>query len=568
MSSVASRTLMQTSSATGGTYRPSPFVSPPAVPPGKVYPSMTPAQVAQATGFTPTAGPGILGQLLFRFGYIPASELGKVDSQVAALQAQIAAAQTQVSSLTSQLSTLASQQSQLTSQYNSLKSQVSSLQSQLASLLSQLTALQSQYSGLESTKATLQSDLASLQTQWANLQATLAQDATTISGLRSQLSSLQSQVQSYTSISAAPFYSATDNQPEAGKVDGFGPDDAASNGYIGWDPLPVGLNAGFKGLASTTGAHAVPVALQTSGGYSPGQYLANYLGYVPTAELASAADAIPGLQDQLTSLQSQITTLQSEVSTAQSAIATLQSEITQAKSTIASLQGQISTTNSAISTLKGEVSAIQQAIANLKSQIATLQSEISNGTSQHQTNLGIITGLQNQVAQWQAWLDDIKSGNFPVSFKFSTGDGSTSSNNTGILEHTYHVGTFQPTVTVTATRPDGAVISHTFTIGKFVIGMWPTSLKAPWARSGGNAVVTPGVYDTYGSSIDNTLVEAHLQIWVLYVEVDKGRAAARTPCTFTANNVEPTGLGNGWKMTLRSIRNPTLTATASDGYNG
>src|SRR5487761_2570870 len=90
----------------------------------------------------PTAGPGILGRLLFGRGYIPMSEVTSLGGQAASLQAQVSANAATIAGLQSELSAANASVASLTPQLSADATSISNLKAQLANLQSQLGSIQ------------------------------------------------------------------------------------------------------------------------------------------------------------------------------------------------------------------------------------------------------------------------------------------------------------------------------------------------------------------------------------------------------------------------------------------
>jgi len=432
------------------------------------------------------AGPGILGQAMRSLGYVPKStlaglsaqiaslqsqqsanaatitdlesQLGTANSSVSSLQAQLASANSQISSLSAQAAPLQAQidalnanvsslQSQLsaanasiaslTSQLSSLQTQLANLQSEIAneqnsvipSLQSQLAPLQQKYSGYANTLSGLQSVLAGLEDTIANLtgdvgtlQSDLASDLSSISSLKGTLGGLQSQVQAYNVVNAAPSVGDGGGNNASSDVPG-GPNDPGSGpydtNYTGFAPYTAAFGANFSSLGTQISGHAV-VRFATA--YSPGQYLATALGYVPVSEETTEQGDIASLTAQVNAQNAQIGSLQGQLSSAQSQAQSLQGQVTAANATVASLTAQIGILNGtgpgSIAAATATVSSLQQQLAAANASISSLNTQVAtlNGTGLDAVNadyatvqgqLGNTSASSGVAAAWSPLFKDI-----------------------------------------------------------------------------------------------------------------------------------------------------------------
>src|SRR5487761_1917239 len=502
----------------------------------------------------PTAGPGILGQLLFGLGYVPKSEVTSLGAQAASHQAQVSANAATIAGLQSALATAGASVASLTSQLAAANANISSLTSFAASLKARLAPLGSNIAGYVS--------------QIASLKGELAADASTISSLTATLYGLQSKVRSYTVVNAAPtFGSGSAANFVSSDIPG-GPYDPGSGpygtGFAGFAPYVGAFAANFASLGTGSSTHAVP---RFSASYAPGGRVASALGYVPKSEF--------------TAEESQVVSLTSQIGAQGSQIQSLRGQLAAANASAASLTGQLTAANASVASFTTEISSLEGQINTADSSISSLQSQIASLTSQHSTNLLTIGLLDSSVSTWQGYLSAIQSGNLPVSFSWNFGDGATlpmavlrdhrSFSVPGAAggggdgggggappppppgspspSHTYTgPGTFAPALTIGVTRPDGAVVSHTFQPPGFLIGRWPTSATVNIA----NNTFYFNVTDRNGVGVANA------RIRIVVYDIVGFRTGDTTVVTDVNGNNSQVGYYGSGHADGRVLRNPTL----------
>lgn len=553
---------------------------------------------------------GVVGNLMARLGYVPASSLSGLTSQAAALTSQAAANRATIAGLQSQVSqagatnaALQAQLNQATAQIASLSSSVRSLQAQLASLnasiaqvQSQVASLEGQYGVLESQIQGDQTNLSALQTKLSGLTTTLSElnaslttwkgtvaaDLTTISSLTSTLGGLKGQVGAYSVLNAGPAGS-----PSAGN--NISQDPSFDGAYSGFAPYSVGFAANFSSLGTTTTTDA---ARRFSTGYAPGQFLARALGYVPQAGATQEGTEVAGLQSEVAAQGAQILSLQSQLASAQGQTQSIRSQLTAASATVSSLTSQASSLNSQVSSantslanlrsqaagLSSDVSQANTALAALTSRISSVtaqigvltatagpgggppppgsiayvQSQVNGLEAQHSSNLASINGLNDRVGEYQGYLRTLQAGGLPVSFSWSFGDGTVSDDSSPSHDWA-SPGAYTVSVTMSVTRPDGQVVTRSWTLGQWLIGDWPTSLSG----SGGGGAYSGTIYfalrDSGGNPVANCRVES-TQKNALGITIGVYVAVTNAAGQVSYNYNTP------GTLSARCLRNPTLTA--------
>lgn len=503
-------------------------------------PAVRPPGAAPAYQAVPTAGPGVLGQALFRLGFVPASESKPLTAEAASLQSSNAALSTEASAMESGIASL-------TSQVSTAESGISSLQSQIASLSSQLAGLESTLLGDQSTIASLRSQISALQSQVSALQSQIASDGSLISSLRSQLSGAASALNGLTAIAASPSRALQNN----GLVSQDQAYDSSVNGYSGFvDPgvtgLAVAFAPGYSGLTSGTGTDA---RMQSSGPALGGR-LASALGYVPVGQVTSA-------EAQVASLQSANASLKTRLSSDQSTLSSLQTRLSSDQSTLSGLRSQASSLQAQVSSAQAGVSTATSQIGSLRSQVGALQSRVAALTSQHQADLSTIATLRSQLSTTSGVLSLMRSSNLsPVSFSWSFGDGSSAGGPTPT--HTYgDYGNYQPSVTITVAVPATPVtpartVKRTFTLGRFVLGRWPTKLAGSGGGGTYGGTIVWTLTDTRGDPVSNCRIEQTVRDAAGVV------TGVYDDATDAYGHVTYDYSGAG-TVRARCLRNPTLT---------
>jgi peptidoglycan hydrolase CwlO-like protein len=473
----------------------------PAPTPTQPPPPPTAPAPASTSAAAPAAGPGLVGQLLYRLGFVPASQFAPLTAEAASLQTELQGLQGQYASAQTALAALQAQE-------RSLQSEVAQLQAQLASLGGTVSSLTSQAQGLESA---------------------VAQDASTIASLKSSLASALGNLGGLTTIAASPSSSFLGN----GLVSSDQPWDSQTDGLTyfvdpGTTGFPVSFAHGYTGLVGGS-------ATQLSGSWAPGGMLASALGYVPIRQ-ATDADA-------------QIASLESQVSSAQAALSGVESRIGAA--------------NTAVGSLKTEVAQLESGVTGDQSAIATLQSRIQALTQQHQTNLGLISTLQSEVQSVTSLVSQLTGGDLSLvdfSWDFGAGTGS----GTPSPSYTYgQAGTFQPSLTITVNVPAtpltaARTITRTFTLGQFLLGRWPTEMPGHGggASYSGTAVWT--LTDTAGDPVTGCRVNIRATDAV-GVQVFEGVGTTDSTGSVYYNYSGPQ------TIRARCLRNPTLTGQQGGG---
>jgi peptidoglycan hydrolase CwlO-like protein len=530
-----------------------------------------PAAVARAQArYQSTSGSaatGAVARVLGGLGYVPLSELTPLSSQAASLQSQVSAAQAQVASLTSQVSALQSQSGAATANVSSLSSQLSSLngqigaaQSALASLQSQLAALTAALNQDDAQVQSLTTQLQNLQGQIATLQSAVQSDQASIASLTSQLQGLQGAVGSYNAVSGSAALVSAPNETDG--------DPTYDPPYSGFAPYPATFGTASVGLvtAAAPSTHAVryQAASPASGGLIAG--LASSLGYVPASSVTTESGQVAALQAQLAQLNAQIASLQSQSSTltatlqsAQSQAASLGSQVAAAQSSLAGLNSQISSTNAQIASAQSGTASATSSASSLGGQVASAQASVSTLTGQHQTNLAQISSLGGQVSTWQGYLSAIQSGNLPVSFAWSYGDGSPTDTTSGASPtHTYlSAGSYLPSVTVTVTRPDGTVLTETFGAGGVIVGQWPTAINVSGGGGETSGYINFYLTDAGGNPVPNC------RVVVRSSDVVGWPTGGYTVVTDATGKTQPNlNYSTPGHATGTCLRNPSLSVTS------
>ncbi len=422
---------------------------------------------AATTPGAPTAGPGLVGSLLYRLGFVPKSEYAPLTTEAAQLQSQLASLNASNASLLSQAQSLEGQissarstlaglqdtEANLKSQYQSLLSQLASLQSAVSGLTSKLQFDQSTLSNLRSAVATLQSEINGDNATIGTLKLEISSSASRISSLQGQVSSLTSQVDAYakgiTGVAAGPLANArsdpfTDTvaaypngmsdsdlglsggdvgqmqtdlgQSPTGKIQAEPSYSWAGSTPFAYAPATVGFDAGYAGLSTASGgvlkdARPSFQALGPSGA-AVGSRLAGAIGYVPVGQVSSEQEQISSLQSQVSAAQSTNTQLQSRVASDQSTLGGLNGQIASAKSSVGTLDQQIASVRSAIAGQQSQEGTLNSEISSTESQIATLRTQQSQLSATHSSNLTTISSL---TLQFNANLSTISSLNAQVS---------------------------------------------------------------------------------------------------------------------------------------------------------
>lgn len=493
----------------------------PATPPAPTPPTLLPPN-------------GVLQSFFRARGYVPLSALKAQTAYGQQLQGSITSAKSQVASLNASIAALGST-------VNPLSAKVTSLQQQIGNLQSQIAALQSQIPTLTSGVAQSNSTAQALRTQVATLQANLGSG-----GAGGSLASIQAQIAaiaaSVTGVAANP----TDSVVSTNASQDSG--DPMSNA-AGFGPTSLSFFPGFQGMTTSSGKN-LDVRYSVLGGVSGGgggilaAPVARGLGYVPISQITTEIGQETVLATQLGSYTSQIQTLKAQFAALNNQgnlflglIPTLQSQITSLTATRTALQNTVTTLQASASNLANAIAALQQLVAQLTAQAGTLGETINT-----------------QYALLQSWQSG--SSHFPMSVAWSFGDGGTS--NAQAPTYTLNPGSFNPTVTITITTPDGRVWVHTFKLPMLVIGQWPASI---YSNSRSGQTLNFLVLDRNGMAIPNNRVSVRYQVPDL--AVDKVNIVTVGSNGSFSETLGAIGSGVPWSLTVRSLRNPAVVFTTN-----
>ena len=408
----------------------------------------------QVTG---TPGPGLMGQFLYKAGYVPKTELATVSSELASLQSSIATAQaqnsvltTKVGSLTTSVASAQSQNASLKSQVTLLTGQISSVQASIASLqgkISNVNATISSYiSSINQTKASIGSfesqisqakaNLASLTTQYNGIQSTIASLTSQLSGLKSQISTLQGNVSNATSQvgSLQTKYGNLQTQLQSlqsqvgslqtqisnyiGNITGIAtpsPGGTRSDAYTdSVSAMPGGVpTSGFGTLPFESKPSDVPTGPGASFAYAPGTlgFTAGYKGLVNSGG-QFFMQASPGITHILSGSTgggpgSRLAGALGYIPI--SSLSTPETEVASYQSQLSNLQSQNSALSAQATTLGNQLGTLQSSNAALSSQVASLQSSLSTYTSQDASLSGQLSTLTSQLGQLTGQLSNLNS---------------------------------------------------------------------------------------------------------------------------------------------------------------
>lgn len=452
---------------------------------------------------TATAGPGIVGKLLFYLGFVPSSQFKPLSTQVADLQAQLAQLQSANAALQAQLSQLTTEKATLLAQAQSLESQIGQEDGVVASLMQQVSNDQATISSLKTQIAADEAQITSLGNDIASKQAQIAAIESSITGVLANPRPVSSS-SGYSKVMAQFPNGLTDS--DCGLLGGdlsiYNQDLGSGSAdltypestYV-WDGTPtfayapgtVGYSSGYQGLGTSSGSiltHATPRFQTTGSGI--GSRLATAFGYIPVADV--------------TDEQAQIAYLTGQIGTAQTQGSALSASIASAQSDVAQLTSRVNGDQSALSNLQNQAS-------NLASEHQQNLTEISALQSEHQGYLTQISGLTSRDNALTSELAAWKAGGFPVTFAWTWPDGTTSplsSPNKGFNTPGGYLGA---KLTVTVVTPDGKTWTKTFQLPELLLGQWPASVKI----SGGGASTSGTVNAQFFDEIGNPI--AGMRVW-------------------------------------------------------
>ena len=477
---------------------------------------------------------GFLQSLFRARGYVPLSALKAETAYGQQLQGDIATVKAQVASLTNQLAALATTVNPLSGKASSLQQQVGSLQSQIASLQSYIATLTSGVASTNSTAKGLAAEVAALQADLGSGGA-----GGSLASIKSKIAAIAASV---TGVAAAPTESVLSTNKTHDSADPL-------SGAIGFGPSSLSFFPGFQGMSTSSGPN-LDVRYSALGGASGGlggslpAPAARMLGYIPISQITTLIGQQTALASNLGTYTGQLQTLKAQFSALNSQGNLLLGLIPQLQAQITSLTATLTGLKTTVAALKANASSVTQAVAALQQILAQLKAQSSTVGGQIDTQAAL---LQN----WQSG-----SSHFPISIAWSFGDGGTSTSTNP--NHTLNPGSFNPTVTITVTTPDGKVWVHTFKLPGLLIGQWPATI---YSNSRSNQTLNFLVQDKDGMAIPNNRVSVRYQVPDL--AVDKVKIVTVGSNGSFSETVGAIGSGVPWSLTVRSLRNPTVVFTTS-----